>query len=228
MIELRNIKKMYRIGATELWALKGVSLKVEKGEFIAFKGPSGSGKSTLLNLIGMLDTPSAGEYFIEGLNVSAAGAKKRSQYRADYLGFIFQNFNLIPELNIYENVEIPLLIANEHAKSRKEKVLRIIEAVGLKNHLRHKPGELSGGQMQRVAIARALVKNPPLVIADEPTANLDSKTGKEIVELMKKLNQEYQITFLFATHDETIKDYMEKIYYITDGEIMNVEERKRA
>lgn len=224
MIELIDIKKMYRIGATELWALKGISLKVEKGEFIAFKGPSGSGKSTLLNLIGMLDTPSSGEYIIEGQTISGTNPKKRAQYRAAYLGFIFQNFNLIPELNIYENVEIPLLIAGEKSKNRRDKVLKMVEAVGLLSHLHHKPGELSGGQMQRVAIARALVKNPPLIIADEPTANLDSKTGKEIIELMKKLNQEFQITFLFATHDETIKNFMEKIYYISDGEIVNIQE----
>ncbi|HEY8464074.1 MAG TPA: ABC transporter ATP-binding protein [Bacillota bacterium] len=222
MLELKNIQKMYRIGATQLWALKGISLKIAKGEFIAFKGPSGSGKSTLLSLIGLLDTPTKGEYTINGLNVLCADSKKRSEYRAAYLGFIFQNFNLIPELNIYENVEIPLVIAGENAKARKEKVTKVVEAVGLTSHLQHKPGELSGGQMQRVAIARALVKNPPLVIADEPTANLDSKTGTEIIELMKRLNQELGITFLFATHDEKITEYMEKIYYLVDGEIVKV------
>ncbi len=219
MLKLTDIQKMYRIGSTEVWALKGISLEINKGEFVAFKGPSGSGKSTLLNLIGMLDIPTKGEYTINGINVLSADTKKRAEYRAEYLGFIFQNFNLIPELNIYENVEIPLIIDGESAKTRKEKVLRIVDAVGLTSHLHHKPGELSGGQMQRVAIARALVKNPPLVIADEPTANLDSKTGIEIVELMKKLNRELQITFLFATHDETITGYMEKIYYLMDGEM---------
>jgi putative ABC transport system ATP-binding protein len=222
MLELTNVQKKYQIGATELWALKGISLKVSKGEFTAFKGPSGSGKSTLLNLIGMLDTPTTGEYTIDGINVLSANPKKRSEYRAEYLGFIFQNFNLIPELNIYENVEIPLVIAGENPKVRKEKVEQVVEAVGLTSHLHHKPGELSGGQMQRVAIARALVKNPPLVIADESTANLDSKTGMEIVKLMKQLNQEYQITFLFATHDEKLTQFMEKIYYLMDGEIVNV------
>ena len=221
MIELTNIQKVFRIGSAELWALKGISLKIAKGEFVAFKGPSGSGKTTLLSLIGMLDTPSKGEYTINGINVLTADAKKRSEYRAEYLGFIFQNFNLIPELNIYENVEIPLIIAGENPRARKEKVLKVVEAVGLTSHLHHKPGELSGGQMQRVAIARALVKKPPLVIADEPTANLDSKTGIEIVELMKQLNREFEITFLFATHDELITKYMENIYYLKDGEIVD-------
>lgn len=216
---------MYRIGATELCALKGISLKIAKGEFIAFKGPSGSGKSTLLNLIGMLDAPTNGEYTIDGINVLSANPRKRSEYRAEYLGFIFQNFNLIPELNIYENIEIPLVIAGENVKARREKVLRVIEAVGLTSHIRHKPGELSGGQMQRVAIARALVKSPPLVIADEPTANLDSKTGNEIVELMKRLNRELQITFLFATHDEKITEVMGKIYHMMDGEIVDMVDR---
>jgi putative ABC transport system ATP-binding protein len=225
MIELKNIKKMYRVGSSELWALKGISLKVDKGEFIAFKGPSGSGKSTLLNIIGLLDTPTEGEYLIDGVSMSSKDSnhKKRSQCRAQYLGFIFQNFNLIPELSIYENVEIPLLIAGENPKDRKEKVYQIVEEVGLISHIRHRPGELSGGQMQRVAIARALVKNPPLVIADEPTANLDTKTGQEIIQLMKELNRKLQITFLFATHDENIKNYMERTYYICDGQLVDVQ-----
>jgi putative ABC transport system ATP-binding protein len=225
MIELKNIKKMYRVGSSELWALKGISLKVDKGEFIAFKGPSGSGKSTLLNIIGLLDTPTEGEYLIDGVSMSSKDSnhKKRSQCRAQYLGFIFQNFNLIPELSIYENVEIPLLIAGEKPKDRKEKVYQIVEEVGLISHIRHRPGELSGGQMQRVAIARALVKNPPLVIADEPTANLDTKTGQEIIQLMKELNRKLQITFLFATHDENIKNYMERTYYICDGQLVDVQ-----
>lgn len=222
MIELKNIKKMYRVGSSELWALQGISLSVDKGEFIAFKGPSGSGKSTLLNIIGLLDTPTEGEYLMDGVSMSGKDNKKRSQCRAQYLGFIFQNFNLIPELSIYENVEIPLLIAGEKPKARKEKVYKIVEEVGLLSHIRHRPGELSGGQMQRVAIARALVKNPPLVIADEPTANLDTKTGLEIIELMKELNRNHKITFLFATHDENIKGYMEKTYYICDGQIVDV------
>lgn len=226
MIELNEVKKMYKMGLSELWALKGISLRIGKGEFVAFKGPSGSGKTTLLNIIGLLDTPTAGEYLIENRSMTEYNPQKRSASRAKYLGFIFQNFNLIPELNIFENVEIPLLIAREKPKIRREKVIKIIEEVGLADHIQHRPGELSGGQMQRVAIARALVKNPPIVLADEPTANLDTKTGIEIVELMKKLNQEYRITFLFATHDETIKSYMQKTFYLTDGQVVDLQENK--
>jgi putative ABC transport system ATP-binding protein len=220
MIELRSIRKRYQIGSSVLWALNGISLKVNKGEFIALKGPSGSGKTTLLNIIGMLDTPTEGEYIIDGNNVAQQDPKSRSILRAKYLGFVFQTFNLIPELNVFENVEIPLLISGENPKKRKNAVMNIIEEVGLSNHINHRPGELSGGQMQRVAIARALVKNPPLIIADEPTANLDSKTGNEIVSLMKGLNQAHQITFIFATHDETITNFMDKIVVISDGVVI--------
>lgn len=217
MIELKDVKKQYRVGASELWALNGVNLRIERGEFVAFQGPSGSGKTTLLNIIGLLDVPTTGQYLIDGKNVGNENHKKRAKYRAQYLGFIFQTFNLIPELTLYENVEIPLLIMGEKPAVRRKKVLRIVEEVGLTSHLKHRPGELSGGQMQRVAIARALVKNPPIVIADEPTANLDTKTGREIVKLMKRLNREYGTTFLFATHDEKITGYMDKIYTISDG-----------
>ena len=219
MIELKNIKKKYQRGVNELWALKGISLKIAQGEFIAFKGPSGSGKTTLLNIVGLLDSATEGEYLLDGKDVSSTKHKKRSRLRATYLGFIFQNFNLIPELSVYENVEIPLLIAGENKKLRQAKVEEMVEAVGLADHIKHRPGELSGGQMQRVAIARALVKNPPLVIADEPTANLDTKTGTEIIELMKGLNEKYKVTFLFATHDETIIDYMEGIFQLKDGKL---------
>ncbi|NLW09882.1 MAG: ABC transporter ATP-binding protein [Firmicutes bacterium] len=222
MIELREVKKKYQVGRAELWALKGVSLKINQGEFVAFQGPSGSGKTTLLNIVGLLDVPTGGEYLFDGKNVGAGSHKERARYRAQYLGFIFQTFNLIPELTVYENVEIPLLIMGEKPAVRKKKVERIVEAVGLESHIKHRPGELSGGQMQRVAIARALVKNPPVVIADEPTANLDTKTGREIVELMKRLNKEYGTTFLFATHDENIIGFMERVFNIVDGSIVHV------
>ena len=227
MIELKNIKKKYQRGVNELWALKGISLKIAQGEFIAFKGPSGSGKTTLLNIVGLLDSATEGEYLLDGKDVSATKHKKRSRLRATYLGFIFQNFNLIPELSVYENVEIPLLIAGENKKHRQEKVEEMVEAVGLADHIKHRPGELSGGQMQRVAIARALVKNPPLVIADEPTANLDTKTGTEIIELMKGLNEKYKVTFLFATHDETIIDYMEGIFQLKDGKLRETTQKTK-
>src|SRR5690554_3047322 len=222
MIELIGIKKRYQVGASELWALGGVNLKIEKGEFVAFQGPSGSGKTTLLNIIGLLDIPTEGKYLFEGKDVGGGNHRERARYRSQHLGFIFQTFNLIPELTVYENVEIPLLIMGEKSAVRKKKVLKVVDEVGLTGHLKHRPGELSGGQMQRVAIARALVKNPPVIIADEPTANLDTKTGKEIVELMKNLNREHRTTFLFATHDEKIIKYMDKIYNIVDGSIVHV------
>jgi putative ABC transport system ATP-binding protein len=221
MIELKDIKKKYQVGAAELWALNGISLKIDQGAFVAFRGPSGSGKTTLLNIIGLLDIPTGGDYYLDGENVGRGNHKQRASYRMKYLGFIFQTFNLIPELTVYENVEIPLLIVGERPAVRRKKVMRIVEEVGLERHLKHRPNQLSGGQMQRVAIARALVKNPPVVIADEPTANLDTKTGREIVELMKRLNKEYGTTYLFATHDDNITGYMDTILHITDGEIVD-------
>lgn len=219
MINIEQIKKEYQMGNNRVTALNGIDIKIETGGFVAIKGPSGSGKSTLLNIIGLLDSPKSGNYYLNGISMTGLNQKERSHYRAKYLGFIFQNYNLIPELNIIENIEIPLVIGKVDKKERRERVLKIIEEVGLTKYKNHKPGELSGGQQQRVAIARALVKNPPLIIADEPTANLDSKTGEEILVLMKKLNREYNTTFIFATHDELISKYMDKIIYIKDGVI---------
>jgi len=199
--------------------LKGINLQIEKGEFVAIKGPSGSGKTTLLNLLGALDIPDGGDIIFEGENISKLETQKRLGFRARNLGFIFQDYNLIPELNVYENVEIPLLIRN--VKNRKEKITKVIKEVGLLSHIDHKPGELSGGQRQRVSIARALVKNPPLILADEPTANLDSKTGLTIVELMHKLNKVHNITFVIATHDAFILEKIDRIIDLIDGEIMS-------
>jgi putative ABC transport system ATP-binding protein len=228
VIEIKDARKRYEIGGRELWALDGVSLRIERGDFMALKGPSGSGKSTLLNILGMLDSMSGGQYLLEGTPVAAKSAKERSRYRARYLGFVFQSFNLIPELNVYENVEVPLLISRSKKAEYHEAVMRIIEDVGLKDHIRHRPGELSGGQQQRVAIARALVRQPPLVIADEPTANLDSKTGIGIMELMRELNRKYRVTFVFATHDEGITAYMKTIHRMLDGRILETIVNERA
>ncbi len=219
MIELIDIKKKYQMGPTELWALKGINLAIEPGEFVAFQGPSGSGKTTLLNIVGLLDIPTEGEYLFNGQTTLRQNHKQRAKYRAGHLGFIFQTFNLIPGQSVYENVEVPLLILKENASERREKVERIVEAVGLKDHIQHLPNELSGGQMQRVAIARALVKEPPVVIADEPTANLDKNTSLEIMELMKGLNERFGTTFLFATHDEKITRYMDRTIDLVDGVI---------
>lgn len=173
-----------------------------------------------MNIIGLLDTPTEGGYLINGEELSAVNHKQRYQYRGRYLGFIFQNFNLIPELTVYENVEIPLLIAGTPADIRRERVVKVIEEVGLGDRIKHRPNELSGGQMQRVSIARALVKNPPIIIADEPTANLDYETSLSIIKLMKQLNEEHNITFIFATHDQNLIDYMDRVVYIRDGSIV--------
>lgn len=220
LLELINVKKRYKMGASDIWALKGISMTIKQGEFISFMGPSGSGKTTLLNIIGLLDTPTEGGYLINGEELSAVDHKQRYQYRGRYLGFIFQNFNLIPELTVYENVEIPLLIAGTPADIRRERVVKVIEEVGLGDRIKHRPNELSGGQMQRVSIARALVKNPPIIIADEPTANLDYETSLSIIKLMKQLNEEHNITFIFATHDQNLIDYMDRVVYIRDGSIV--------
>jgi putative ABC transport system ATP-binding protein len=230
MIRINGAKKKYQIGKRELWALGGVSLSIDKGDFIALKGPSGSGKSTLLNILGMLDSMTEGEYLLDGESVGGMDAKRRSAYRKKYLGFIFQGYNLIPELSVYQNVEVPLLISRKKKSEYRDDILRIIEDVGLKDHIAHRPGELSGGQQQRVAIARALVRKPPLVIADEPTANLDSKTGMGIMELMRGLNEKYGVTFVFATHDANIAPYMKRIHSMLDGMIVDeiAEGRKPA
>jgi len=217
LIELKNVKKSYKLGKKKVEALKGIDLQIDKGEFAAIKGPSGSGKTTLLNMLGALDIPSEGKILFDGKDISKLDKKERLKFRASNLGFIFQDYNLIPELTLYENIEIPLLI--ENVKNRKEKIIKVIEEVELLNHLEHRPEELSGGQRQRVSIARALVKTPPLILADEPTANLDSKTGLAILELMHKLNKSYNITFIIATHDELALSKVDRVINLVDGQI---------
>ncbi|HOJ98406.1 MAG TPA: ABC transporter ATP-binding protein [Termitinemataceae bacterium] len=218
MIELQNIHKVYPMGKQQVHALRGVTTKVDRGEFLVLKGPSGSGKSTLLNLIGLLDIPTEGSLTIYGRNVVQSPRRERTWFRKQYIGFVFQNFNLIPELTVYENVEIPLLIKKE--RKGKEKILSILDAVGLSTHLHHKPYELSGGQQQRVAIARALVKDPLIVLADEPTANLDSHTGEEILKLMRRLNESLGTTFIVASHDALVISYARRILTLRDGELL--------
>jgi putative ABC transport system ATP-binding protein len=222
VLELKNISKIYVKDSHEIRALDDVSLMINDGDFMALKGPSGSGKTSLLNILGLVDIPDTGEYILDGINIGKLSAKERLQCRKRSLGFVFQNYNLIPELTVYENVEIPLLIQGTDKKIRKEKVENAVANVGLLDYLRHKPGELSGGQQQRVSIARALVRRPPLIIADEPTANLDSENGRQIVSLMRQMNEKYGITFVFATHDEMILEYMKQIVYLRDGKITDV------
>lgn len=219
MLELREVSKVYNLNGQEIRALDGVSLSFSAGEFTAIRGPSGSGKTTLLNMIGLLDLPTSGDLLLDGVSLSSIGSRERVRVRRRKLGFIFQNYNLIPELNVLENVEMPLNILRMPRAEKAALTSRIVEDVGLTKYAKHRPGELSGGQQQRVAIARALVKKPPLVVADEPTANLDSKNGTAIMELMSELNEKYGVSFIFATHDEKLLPYMKRVLYIEDGAI---------
>lgn len=219
MILLKNVTKEYRLGKTIVHALRGIDLDIGKGEFVSICGPSGSGKSTLLNLIGCLDIPTSGTVHIMDTNIISLQDADLARLRNRTIGFIFQMFNLIPVLNAYENVEYPLILQGLPKQEKRERVLRIIEEVGLSDFIKHRPDELSGGQRQRVAIARALVTNPKLVLADEPTANLDAKTGIEILELMKKMNEKDKTTFIFSTHDPKVEQYANKTYTLSDGSI---------
>ena len=215
-VTVTDVSKTYRLGKVDVTALAGVSLTVRAGEFLAVAGPSGSGKTTLLNLIGCLDTPTSGEIAIDGEAIGRLTAGRRADLRARKLGFVFQTFNLIPVLTAWENVEYPLLLQH----GRRDVTARVrgaLEQVGLGDRARHRPPELSGGQQQRVAIARALVTEPALVLADEPTANLDSRTGHEIVELMRRLNRERGTTFVFSTHDPRIVAAADRVLEISDG-----------
>lgn len=191
MIQTENIVKTYHLGKTKVEALKGVSLEIDRGEIVCIMGPSGSGKSTILNMIGCLDKPDSGEIIVGNSRITELSRDKLAEIRANKIGFIFQSFNLIPVMNIYENIEFPLHIKSEKltAKEREIRIMKLIDEVGLREYIKHKPDELSGGQRQRVAIARALVTNPEIILADEPTANLDSKTAESILELMAKLNK---------------------------------------
>jgi len=226
VVELIEARKHYMLGETRVEALRGVSMHIERGEFLAIAGPSGAGKSTILNLIGCIDTPSEGRVLIDGTEVEHLSDTELTRYRRQKLGFIFQSFNLIPVLNVYENIEFPLLLANHLTrKDRERTVMHFIEEVGLADRLKNKPNELSGGQRQRVAIARALVTWPLIVLADEPTANLDSETGHRIVDLMRAINEHDKTTFIFSTHDEHIMEHARKVVNIRDGLVTGVEQR---
>jgi len=231
IVALENVKKIYPLGKTEVVALKGISFEIEKGDFISIVGPSGSGKSTILNLIGCIDIPTEGIVKINGIETDDLSDKKITELRHSTIGFIFQSFNLLPVLNVYENIEFPLLIGkNKLTKSKKalqaEYIDHLISSVGLLKWKKHKPNELSGGQRQRVAIARALVTKPQIVLADEPTANLDSKTGEEIIELMKQINIELNTTFIFSTHDQNIFSIADHIIRLKDGIIVENSRQK--
>ncbi|MGP1587973.1 MAG: ABC transporter ATP-binding protein [Treponemataceae bacterium] len=239
IIELQRVKKIYQLGSLEVEALKGVSFSVDKGEFVTIAGPSGSGKSTILNIVGLIDMPNTGKVFLNGKpvftdkdqlfyqktgKISGNADSRICKIRKNNIGFIFQSFNLLPVLNVYENIEYPLHLGIESVKDmskqeRREWIEYLISRVGLEKFFTHKPSQLSGGQRQRVAIARSLVTKTPIILADEPTANLDSKTGENILSLMKEMNKEFNTTFIFSTHDRKIMDMADRCIKIKDGQL---------
>lgn len=219
IVEIRNLSKFYKMGGETLKALDDVSFTVNKGDFIAIIGPSGSGKSTLMNMIGCLDVPDSGEYYLDGKDVFSLKNKQLADVRNQKIGFIFQSFNLLPKQTAYENVELPLIYRGLSGGERKEIVMSALRKVGLEDRARHRPTELSGGQQQRVAIARALAGNPPILLADEPTGALDSKTGAEVMKLMKELNAQGH-TIILITHDLDIAEQAKRIIRIHDGRIL--------
>ena len=220
MIELTNITKTYRMGDVEFTVLSQVTLTVQKGELIAIMGPSGSGKSTLMNIIGCLDRPSSGKYRFEHREISTLTDDELALIRNGKIGFVFQTFNLLPRFSALKNVEVPLIYSGVPARSRKERAAPLLEKVGLGDRMQHKPTELSGGQQQRVAVARALVNNPPLLLADEPTGNLDSRSGEEILNILTGLNKQ-GVTVIIVTHDKDIAARCRRIINIKDGQIIS-------
>lgn len=218
LIEIREMRKVYKMGQEKIYALNGVSFSVETNEYMAIMGPSGSGKSTLMNMLGALDSPTTGDYILNGTNVSKLPDARVANIRNREIGFVFQTFNLLPRMSAQENVALPLVYAGYSRKQRMDKAAETLTAVGLGDRIRHKPNELSGGQRQRVAIARALVNDPSIILADEPTGNLDTKTSVEIMALFEKLHQNGN-TILLVTHEDDIADYAHRIIRLRDGEI---------
>jgi len=224
-VVLKRVARTYRLDAVDVPALTDIDLVILPDRFTVISGPSGSGKTTLLNLIGCIDRADSGTIVVAGKTVDSMSDNALSDFRAKRLGFVFQNFNLLPVLTAFENIEYPLHLADMSAGRRQRRVERLLKAVGLEAHGHHRPGQLSGGQRQRVAIARALARNPELVLADEPTANLDSKTGTEIIELMRRLQQEHHVSFVFSSHDPKVLEAGDDVVQIRDGRIVSVKRR---
>ena len=218
MIDLKNIYKIYKMGENEVYALNDVSLHINDKEFVSIIGPSGSGKSTLMNMLGCLDVPTKGTYTLDGYDVGSKTDDELAAIRNEKIGFVFQGFNLLPKLSALENVELPLIYQGVPARERKERAKKALKSVGLEERIDHKPTELSGGQQQRVAIARALVTNPPIILGDEPTGNLDSKSGKEVMEIFKELHKKGN-TIILITHDSGVAAQAERIVRIQDGKL---------
>ena len=221
MIQARGLRKVYKNGAKELEVLKGIDLKVGKGEVLAVLGPSGAGKSTLLHLLGGLDSPTQGEVLIGGIDIYSLGDRERARLRNRKIGFVFQFYHLLPEFDALENVMLPLLIKGENGKGWRERAAGLLRSVGLEGRMNHRPGELSGGEQQRVAIARALINDPELLLCDEPTGNLDSETGKNIIDLLWELNKSRKMTLMIVTHDVQIAKDAKRVLHIRDGRIIN-------
>jgi putative ABC transport system ATP-binding protein len=222
VIETRNLKKIYKMGEVEVRALDGVDLQIERGSIVSIMGPSGSGKSTLMNLLGCLDRPTEGDYILDGVQVSKMNDDQLAQARNHLVGFVFQSFNLLPRQTALSNVELPLRYGGI-TKNRKEKAIEALTSVGLGDRITHRPTELSGGQQQRVAIARALINDPAIIMADEPTGNLDSKSGKEIMDLILDLNRTHKTTIIIVTHDQNVAQNSQRIIRLSDGKIVGEE-----
>ncbi len=221
IIETKDVWKIYKLGKIEYPALRGVSVRIRKGEFVSIMGPSGSGKSTFLNLIGALDRPTRGEVLIDGKRLKELSDEQLARFRRNHIGFIFQTFNLIPRLTALENVEVPMIANGIPAGARKKRAMELLELVGLKEVATHRPNELSGGEQQRVAIARALANNPKIILADEPTGNLDTKNKISVMQLLSELNKKKNVTIIVVTHDPMITEYTPRIISLRDGKIIS-------
>jgi len=221
LISVKGVSKVFKVGEENFTALRDINLEIDTGSFMSFVGPSGSGKTTILNLIGGLDVPTTGNIFFKNTKLSAMNRNQMAQYRRKNIGFIFQTYNLLPVYSVYENILFPLLLNGSKEKDVRERVMNIINKVGLSDQVKKRPSQLSGGQCQRVAIARALVKDPLLILADEPTANLDSKNSLQILELMSELNQQYKAAVVFSTHDEKVTRYVRREVGLEDGMIIS-------